>query len=252
MRSEPASGTLTCRLSMAGRCAARRTTWLAAAATLFFSSALVSAAPPAVAEAAAEQADWRAKLKVFALEHFRNPAWGHSHSARIYGLARQLAAEDGVTLDDDVLYAAAWLHDMAAFPPWFDAARDHADVAAELAEGQLRGTGFPMQKVDAVRSAIRTHMYFRDPVGPEATYLHDADALDWLGAIGAARMLALADPNGGAPDAAASVKMIEDNLAKVPGRLFSPAGKAREAGRRDELDAFMRALKEQTAGFAEL
>jgi hypothetical protein len=42
----------------------------------------------------------------------------------------------------------------------------------------LKGTGFPMAKIDAVRGAIRTHMYERDPVGPEALYLHDADALD--------------------------------------------------------------------------
>ncbi len=36
------------------------------------------------------------------------------------------------------------------------------------------------------KAAIKTHMFDRDPVGPEALYLHDADALDWLGAVGAA------------------------------------------------------------------
>ena len=58
-----------------------------------------------------------------------------------------------------------------------------------------------MAKIDAVRGAIRTHMYYRDPVGPEALYLHDADALDWLGAIGVARIIGLVDPNGGVPTA---------------------------------------------------
>lgn len=222
---------------------------LSASIVLFLGIPLASSVPTAAASDPTP--DWRTKLRVLAEQNFRHPAWGYSHSARIYALAKNLAAQDGVKVDDDVLYAAAFLHDMAAFPPWLDAARDHADVAAELAEGKLCDTGFPMAKVDVVEAAIRTHMYFRDPVGPEATYIHDADALDWLGAIGAARMLALVDPKGGAPDGPATVKMIQDNLSRVPGRTFSPAGKAREAERRAELEAFLRNLDEQTAGFVE-
>jgi hypothetical protein len=87
----------------------------------------------------------------------------------------------------------------------------------------LKGTGFPLVKIDAVRGAIRTHMFYRDPVGPEALYLHDADALDWLGAIGVARIMALVDPNGGDPDGPKAVKMLADNLAKVPARVLSTA-----------------------------
>src|SRR5688500_5438634 len=62
--------------------------------------------------------DWRVAVKEFALKHFKNPAWGYSHCERDYALARELAAIDKVTLDDDVLFAAAYLHDMAAFAPW--------------------------------------------------------------------------------------------------------------------------------------
>src|ERR1700740_402861 len=58
---------------------------------------------------------WRSVVDKFAQEHFHNPAWGYSHSERDYQLARELAAADHVKIDDDVLYAAAYLHDMAAF-----------------------------------------------------------------------------------------------------------------------------------------
>jgi len=92
-----------------------------------------------------------------------------------------LPAEDHIALDDDVLYAAAYLHDMAAFEPWQKSGVDHADQAAAIVYRILENTGFPMKKVDAVRGAIRTHMFDRTPAGPEALYLHDADALDWLG-----------------------------------------------------------------------
>jgi uncharacterized protein len=74
-------------------------------------------ASPTLTAQSAESADWRASVSKFAAEHFRHPAWGFSHSVRDYELARDLAREDKITLDDDVLYAAAYLHDMAALAP---------------------------------------------------------------------------------------------------------------------------------------
>jgi hypothetical protein len=116
----------------------------------------------------------------------------------------------------------------------------------------LAGTGFPMSKVEVVRGAIRTHMYGRNPVGPEAIYLHDADALDWLGAIGVARVLALVDPNGGAPDGRTIVRRLESNLAMVPARIVSKAGKARAPQRVRELEEFLRNLRAESADLRSL
>jgi hypothetical protein len=189
---------------------------------------------------------WRETVRAFAAEHFKNPAWGYSHSVRDYALARNLAASDHVMLDDDVLYAAAYLHDMAAFPPWAKPDVDHADAAAAVVDTVLKGTGFPMGKIDAVRAAIRTHMYQRDPVGPEALYLHDADALDWLGAIGVARIIALVDPNGGKPTGPEIIPMLEKNLSEVPSRVLSPAGKAQVASRAQELSKFLSDLRRES------
>jgi uncharacterized protein len=190
--------------------------------------------------------DWRAIVRDFAQAHFKNPAWGYSHCERDYALARELAAADHVTVDDDVLFAAAYLHDLAAFPPWANDKLDHSDVGADSVDAVLKGTGFPMAKIDAVRGAIRAHMYYRDPSGPEALYLHDADALDWLGAIGAARIVALVDPNGGEPDGPKAVKMLEDNLSKVPTRVLSPAGRARVPERKVELEQFLKDLRRES------
>jgi len=211
-------------------------------------SVMASAAPAKAAEPAAAPAssDWRTTIRNFAAEHFKNPAWGYSHSMRDYALARELAASDHVTLDDDVLFAAAYLHDMAAFKPWENEKLDHSDVAAGIVDTVLKGTGFPMAKIDSVRGAIRTHMYYRDPAGPEALYLHDADALDWLGAIGVARVMALVDPNGGDPDGPKAVKMLEDNLKSVPARVLSPAGRARVGPRKAELEGFLRDLRRES------
>jgi len=131
-------------------------------------------------------------LRSFAAEHFKQPAWGYSHSSRDYALARDLAASDGVTIDDDVLFAAAYLHDMAAFEPWADPNADHADVAARLVHTVLEGTGFPM------------------------------------------------------------AKRLEDNLAKVPDRAVSPAGRAMVPARKAELENFLQDLKRESADLENL
>jgi uncharacterized protein len=202
--------------------------------------------------AAQPTSDWRETVRTFAAEHFKHPAWGYSHSSRDYELARELAAADGVTLDDDVLFAAAYLHDMAAFKPWADAKLDHADVAADKVASVLQDTSFPMAKLSAVQAAIRTHMYFRDPLSPEAIYLHDADALDWLGAIGVVRIVALVDPAGGTPDAPAMIRRLEENLAKVPDRVLSPAGRALVPGRKADLARFIENLKRESGDLRNL
>jgi HD superfamily phosphodiesterase len=200
----------------------------------------------AAAETGPEDSDWRTVVSKFAQEHFKNPAWGYSHCVRDYRLARELAAADHVKLDDDVLYAAAYLHDMAAFEPWEKSGVDPADQAADIVATVLKNTGFPMKKMDAVRGAIRTYMYDRNPVGAEALYLHDADALDWLGAIGVARIFGLVDAHGGNPTGPQVIPMLESNLAKVPARVLSPAGKSRVPERKAQLETFLKELRAQT------
>jgi HD superfamily phosphodiesterase len=190
---------------------------------------------------------WRKAVRSFVEANMKHPAWGLSHSDRDYQLAKELAAADQVAVDDDVLYAASYLHDVAAFAPFRKSGVDHQDQAAQLVEALLADTGFPMAKIEAVRGAIRTHMYGRDPVGPEAIYLHDADALDWLGAIGVARAFGLVDPKGGSPDGPEAVKGLEDSLKSVPSRIVSKAGKARTAQRVSELEQFLRELRAESA-----
>jgi len=191
-------------------------------------------------------AGWRETVRAFSEEHFKHPAWGYSHCMRDYSLARQMAAADHAKVDDDVLFAAAFLHDMAGFAPWQKKGVDHADQGALVVDTVLKGTGFPMGKIEGVRAAIRGHNYDRTPVGPEALYLHDADALDWLGDIGVARIIAIVDPNGGQPDSHKAVAILEDNLAHVPEHVLSAAGRALMPARRAELEQFLKTLRSET------
>jgi uncharacterized protein len=217
-----------------------------------FKTTLFAAALALLPAAPAQAADWHDAVRQFAVMHCKHPAWGYVHSQRDYGLALQLAKADGVTLDDDVLFAASWLHDMAAFAPYAKQSEDHSDTAADLVGGILAPTGFPMAKLAAVQAAIRTHMYYRDPQAPEAVYLHDADALDWLGAIGVARIVATVDKAGGQPDGKAAVAMLVNNETVVPARVVSPAGRAMVPARIAEMKAFLAALAAESDSDAPL
>ena len=215
-----------------------------ARASLLILGLLAAMAGPAASQTKPQP--WRDKVTEFAAQNFKHPAWGFSHSQRDYVFAKSLAATDHVTLDDDVIFAAAYLHDMAAFDTWAEPKMEHGDAAAAKIDLVLGDTDFPKAKLDAVRAAIRTHMYNFDPVSAEARYLHDADALDWLGAIGVTRLMALVDNKGGKPTGPDMVKGIENNMKAVPPRVVTPAGKAQIASRIAEEEAFLDALRRET------
>lgn len=217
---------------------------------------LLGTAPAAHAQAAS---GWRERLETFAHDHFRHPAWGWQHSRRDYDLARTLARSDGVALDDDVLFAAAFIHDIAAFAPWEDKdpSHDHSDVGADKLGPVLLGLGFPAGKIEQVRTATRTHMFYRQASSPEAIYLHDADALDWLGALGVARILATvehgnpppspADPDA-EPDLPHALATIERNLAQVPPGIESPSARIRAAALAEEARGLLTRIRSEANG----
>lgn len=211
-------------------------------------TSVVAAEVPKIATGA----DWRSNVEAFAKENFKHPAWGHAHSTRIFWLAKSLAKKDEVAVDDDVLFAAAMMHDIAAFPHWAVADKDHADRAADLLPDMLKEAGFPEAKIPAVLDAVRTHMFDRAPASAEAIYIHDADALDWLGAVGAYRLIAIVEVGGGQPNAEAAIGLLRQRLALVPAGIVSRAGKKEGKIRAQSLKAFLDELSGMSANFTQL
>lgn len=115
------------------------------------------------------------------------------HQPRVYALAVRLGRD--MEYDDDILFAAAWLHDLGVFlghRPRDPAELEHWDhIPYTIARSHqlLAGWGFPAEKLDAVAEAIRTHQPQDEPRRVEAILLRDADILEQLGAIGALRAL---------------------------------------------------------------
>lgn len=211
-----------------------RTSWVAAA--LIF-----TIAGPAVAQEA-----WRAHVTALTANLF-GPV-DDAHNQRNYFWARKLAAIDHVTLDDDVIFAAAWLHDVGSMEGWQVEGQEHGDTAAAKLDQMLAGTDFPREKMDRVREAMRTHMFYRNPVSAEARYLHDADTLDNTGTIGVVWMLEGIKAKGGFTTARA-IEILQKDGPKVEAGAVTPAGKAEMATRIAERKALLDQLSRETDGF---
>ncbi len=211
-------------------------------------AALLAAAQPAqTATGIPLDAPWKVTIYELARSTFHHPAWGWQHSERNYRIALELAQGDAMRVDTDVLFAAAFLHDMAAFMPCKEAKLEHGECAAEQSGAILRAAGFPMEKFPAVQAAERGHMYYSNPgTQPEAIVLHDADSLDFLGDVGAARMISLTGE--GAESFARAVKTLRSFVSEIPPHLITKTAQAMGAQRAAELQRFLDALDAETFG----
>jgi uncharacterized protein len=195
----------------------------------------------------ATPSDWRANIRAFAEAHLQHTAWGPAHGRRDYETTLSLARAEGVTVDDDALYAAAYLHDMGGIPPYAKAGVDHGDRSIQLVDSVLRDAGFPMEKAALVKEIIDHHQYYRPADTLEVAKLfRDADILDFLGAIDVARILSLTTREKFTPDLPHAVEAIRQNMLQMPGLLQSAAAKREGQRRVAEMQRFLSELSSET------
>ncbi|HSO26864.1 MAG TPA: HD domain-containing protein [Anaerolineales bacterium] len=188
------------------------------------------------------------------------------HILRVYRLAERLAGAENADLE--IVRAAALLHD-AVDPLAPESERQtHQHASAAFAGRVLVAEGWTPERVQAVQHCIRAHR-FRDPSEPpqtiEAQVLFDADKLDAIGAIGAARAIAYAVQAGQPFYAPPSARFLEQGqtepgephsayheylfkLRRIQARLFTPTGRRLAAGRHATMQAYFEALVAELEG----
>ena len=168
------------------------------------------------------------------------------HQPRLYALT-QLVGQ-GMSYDDDVVYAAAWLHDLGVFighrpeDPQALSGWDNVSYAMNQAPGALARCGFPATKVAQVVEAIRTHQPHLAPTSVEGTILRDADILEQLGAIGILRVVAKVGRDTRYPTFTDAVGTLHKALADLPGKLHLDNAKALAQPKIGLLESFLRAM----------
>ena len=112
-----------------------------------------------------------------------------AHIQRVVSNARMLLQK--VIADEEIVVAAAWLHDCVILPKDHPKREKASAMAAEQALNFLKLNKFPVSKLPGVAHAIEAHSFSAGIVAKttEAKIVQDADRLDALGAIGIARCL---------------------------------------------------------------
>lgn len=175
-----------------------------------------------------------------------------SHQPRLYALACRIG--QGMVFDDDVVFAAAWMHDLGVFAghrpanPAELARWDHVPYTIEHSRQLLTGWGFPADKIEPVAQAIATHQPQDDPQSIEAILLRDADIIEQLGVVGAVRAIVKVGRDTRYETAAQVLPVLRNALETLPAKLRLPAAKHLAAPRVELLRSFLAALEEESGG----
>jgi uncharacterized protein len=174
------------------------------------------------------------------------------HQPRLYTLTRLIG--EGLSYDDDVVYAAAWLHDLGVFighrpeDPGELSRWDNVSYAMKQTPAILVQSGFPATKVAEVVEAIRTHQPHLRPETMEGTILRDADILEQLGSIGILRAVAKIGRDTRYPTFTDAAATLRKSLAELPGKLHLDAAKTMAKPKIALLKAFLQELDKEAHG----
>jgi nicotinamidase/pyrazinamidase len=200
---------------------------------------------------AQNQADYRQGMVDYIRTHAR-PPHKFSHQPRLYRLAVRLA--EGRLFDDDVLCAAAWMHDLGVFighrpeDPAALAVWDALAYSLKEVPPVLLRFGFPAGKIPAVLEAIRTHLPATQPTTFEGTLLRDADLLEQLGAIGILRTVSKVGSDTRFRRLGDALPVLRQNAEQLPAQLQLASARRQAEGRLAVLRAFLEAAEVEADG----
>jgi uncharacterized protein len=192
--------------------------------------------------------DWRSAV----VEYIRTeaqPPDKFGHQPRLYALATEIGK--GLRYDDDILFAAAWMHDLGVFlghrpeDPAQLSRWDHVPYTIRRSRELLAGWGFPAEKLDGVAEAIQHHQPKDEPTTMEATLLRDADILEQLGATGLLRATVKVGRDTRYPSFSSVLPVLIYAAEHLPGQTRLPASKEMAVSRAGVLRSFIAAIERE-------
>ena len=217
------------------------------AAIIFFSSVAI-ASENTTQTGIPLDAPWKIEVYKFAKKNVVHSIWGIAHSERNFQISKQIGDKEGVKFNKDVLFAAAFLHDIGAIEPFRIKGIEHATRSIQVAEPLLQSYGLNQIFIEQVKEAILGHMYDAELKAKsiEAQLFHDADTLDFLGNIGVVRIVGLTDHHAWAPNLYGAIDTLQGWTHVLPGTLFTLHGKEMAELRIKEMNAFLSTLNPYT------
>jgi uncharacterized protein len=192
--------------------------------------------------------EWRESVRAY-IRTEAQPGDKFGHQPRLYALACRVG--ENLDFDDDVVFAAAWMHDLGVFlghrpqDPEELARWNHVPYTVRRTRELLEGWGFPAHKLDRVAAAIGTHQPQDEPVEIEAVILRDADILEQLGAVGALRGLVKVGRDTRYPTYSSVLPVLRRAAAELPGKLRLESSMRLAAPRVEALLMILAAIDEE-------
>jgi len=187
------------------------------------------------------------------------------HIDRVWANCQQIMA-DAPGLDATALQMAVIFHDAVNLPKNAPNRDQAARLSAIAAADWLRAQGWPEARIAVVTHAIEAHSFSAgvEPRSPEARVLQDADRLEALGAIGLARLFAVAGSLGGAlfhpddplarhrplNDRAYALDHLEVKLFRIAQTMQTATGRAMAEERAEWMASFRSRLLREIGGGA--
>jgi len=113
-----------------------------------------------------------------------------NHAQRVKNLCLFINEADSLNLDEEILTAAAFLHDIGYIS---DDSPKHVESSIQIAQELLPAIQFPRNKISPVITCIKNHdtvqerSGWKKEVSIECKVLRDADAIESVGALGIIR-----------------------------------------------------------------
>ena len=197
------------------------------------------------------QSTYRQFLSEYIAEQAK-PIEKYGHQPRLYALSCLIG--EGSEYDDDVLFAAAWLHDLGVFighrpqnqkelSSW-----DHVSYVISKAPMILASFHFPETKIIAVLEAIRTHQPQDEPTAIEGVILRDADILEQLGAVGIMRTVCKIGRDDRFVDFTSAVRFLQHSLQTLPSRIRLARSRQLAEPKIRMLGSFLAAIVDESHG----
>lgn len=192
---------------------------------------------------------WRSALTDYIAREAR-PVEKFGHQPRLYELTLRIGAD--MLYDDDVVFAAAWLHDLGVFvghrpeEPEALARWNNVTYAVERAPAILNDLGFPREKMAHVLDCIRTHQPQGEPATLEATILRDADILEQLGAVGILRTVCKVGRDTRFRTFTEAASSLHVALVELPRQLRLDSSKDLAMPRVEQLASFLAAVEAES------
>ncbi len=181
------------------------------------------------------------KNEVIRLTEEYGGEWGINHTRRLLRLIEIIG--EGLQYDAEVVWLAAHLHDWGGYSPWIQPGVDHALRSKQVAQSYLEEKGYTQSIIGPVLECIELHHQGGSERSLESILLRDADALDFLGAVGVLRDFAKKpkDLRG----AYETVRQRKEKLAKM---IYLERAKQIAAQRIQEMEGLLSSFEKETFG----